>query len=181
MLPLDSSEREKSRLEIYINMPNRFIKASIFFVALLVVIMPSMLLAEIFQGKVIGVSDGDSITVMRSGVGEKIRLNGIDAPEKSQDFGQAAKRFVSNVCFGKVVTVQSFGTDKYGRRIGDVTLENKELLNHLIIKNGYAWWYRKYAPNDPVLSGLEAEAKSAKRGLWSQSGAIPPWEFRDKR
>ena len=111
-----------------------------------VLVFPAILIAESFSGRLVGVSDGDTITVMHSGVGEKVRLNGIDAPEKAQAFGARAKEFVSSEAFGKTVTVKPKEKDKYGRTIGEVTLPSGESLNQKIVKNGYAWWYRKYAP-----------------------------------
>ena len=134
--------------------------------------------ADSFEGKVISVSDGDTITVMHKGSGERIRLHGIDAPERSQDFGNRAKQYVGSLIFGKQVTVISNGTDKYGRTLGTVTLSKGEILNHEILRNGYAWWYKKYAPSDTELARLEAQARRERRGLWIQPKPIPPWEFR---
>src|SRR5256886_10073124 len=79
-----------------------------------------------FTGKVVGVSDGDTISVMHNGKAERIRLSGIDCPEKGQAFGQRAKQFTSALVFGKDVTVQVLGHDKYGRTIGEVTLRSEE-------------------------------------------------------
>jgi micrococcal nuclease len=134
--------------------------------------------AESFKGKVVGVADGDTITVMHRGVGERIRLHGIDAPEKAQDFGNRARQFVGRFVFSKEVNVVSNGTDKYGRTLGTVALVDGTVLNHEIVRNGYAWWYRKYAENDTELARLEAEARRERRGLWAQANPIPPWEFR---
>ena len=142
---------------------------------------PIPLIAESFTGKVVSVADGDTITVMHAGVGEKIRLSGIDAPEKPQDFGNRAKQFVSEEAFGKTVTVEVKEQDKYHRTIGVVTLPDGKNLNQEIVKSGYAWWYRKYSPKDTTLEKFEAEAKSEKRGLWGQGIPIPPWEFRHRK
>ncbi len=131
-----------------------------------------------FSGKVIGVSDGDTITVLQDKSPVKIRLDGIDCPETGQDFGTRAKSFTSELAFGKVVTVRPVGTDRYRRTIAVVVLPDGRLLNHEIVRAGYAWWYRKYAPRDAALERLESEAREGKRGLWSQSGPIPPWEWR---
>ncbi len=145
-------------------------------------LVPSTLFAESFSGLVVGVHDGvhdgDTLTVMHLGVGEKIRLNGIDAPEKSQDFGNRAKEFLSQNVYKKNVTIEVFGKDKYKRTIGVVILPEGTNVNQEMVKNGYAWWYEKYAPNDLSLKSLEEEARRDKRGLWSQSNPIPPWDFR---
>ncbi len=93
-----------------------------------------------FSGRVVGVSDGDTIRVMHDGRGEKIRLYGIDAPEKRQAFGNRAKQLVSALAFGKVVKVEVKDQDRYGRTVADVILPDRKNLNHDIVKAGFAWW-----------------------------------------
>ena len=132
---------------------------------------------EIF-GKVVGVSDGDTITVLVGKTQVKIRLNGIDCPEGGQAFGAAAKKFTGDVVFGKAVKVKTFGTDRYGRTIGEVLLPDGTNLNQELVAAGLAWWFQKYAPNDKVLQSLEKKARSEKKGLWADPKAIAPWEFR---
>ena len=134
-----------------------------------------------FTGKVVGVTDGDTITVLHNGKGERVRLHGIDCPEKGQAFGTVAKQFTSALVFGKEVTVTVQDSDKYGRTIGEVTLLDGRVLNHELVKAGLAWWYRKYAPGDTTLEHLEAEARNAKRGLWVDPNPVPPWEWRKRR
>jgi endonuclease YncB( thermonuclease family) len=133
---------------------------------------------EPFQGKVIGISDGDTITVLRDHQSIKIRLSGIDAPEGGQPFGNRAKQFASTVAFGKIVTVKPRDTDRYGRTVADVILPDGRNLSHEIVRAGFAWWFRRYAPDDRALASLEAEARAARRGLWAEAGPIPPWEWR---
>ena len=108
----------------------------------------------------------------------KIRLNGIDCPEKNQAFGTKAKQFTSDLCFSKNVTTKITDKDKYGRYIGDITLPNGTSVNQEIVKNGYAWHYKQYS-NDQILADLENSAKKMKIGLWSDPQPIPPWEFRN--
>jgi micrococcal nuclease len=132
-----------------------------------------------FTGRVVGISDGDTISVMHDGRAEKIRLNGIDCPEKRQAFGQRAKQFTSKLAFGKDVTVKSFGHDKYGRTIGDVILPDGRILNQELIKAGLAWWYEKYS-KDMVLRDQEVKARTAKLGLWVYPDPVPPWEWRHR-
>ena len=131
-----------------------------------------------FTGKVVGVTDGDTITVLHNGRGERVRLHGIDCPEKGQGFGTVAKQFTSALIFGKEVTVMVQDSDKYGRTIGEVKLLDGRVLNQELVKAGLAWWYRRYAPGDTALEGLEMEAREAKRGLWVDPNPIPPWEWR---
>ncbi len=133
-----------------------------------------------FVGKVVGVSDGDTIEVMRAGRAVRVRLNGIDCPESHQAYGTRAKQFTSELVFGKTVAVQIHGTDQYGRILGEVILPDGRSLNRELVRNGYAWWYRRYS-NDPVLQQLEDEARRARRGLWRDRNPVPPWEFRRER
>jgi len=139
----------------------------------------SVAAAEEFTGKVIGVSDGDTVTVLRDKTPVKVRLNGIDCPETGQPFGSRAKEETSELVFGKSVRVIRRDTDRYGRTVADVFLSDGRMLNQELVRSGYAWWYRKYAPNDGTLAKLEEEAKTSKRGLWSQPGAIVPWDWRN--
>jgi len=132
---------------------------------------------QTFTGKVVGVSDGDTITVMHQGRGEKVRLAGIDCPEKKQAFGTRAKQFTSDASFGKFVTVKVETIDRYGRTVGEVILPDGKILNRELVSVGFAWWYRQYS-NDESLGQLEVEARTAKRGLWVEPNPIPPWEFR---
>jgi micrococcal nuclease len=113
--------------------------------------------ADDFRGRAVGISDGDTISVMHDGRAKKIRLNGIDAPEKGQPFSNRAKEFVSSMVFGQDVTVQVRGRDRYGRTIGEVTLSDGRSLNHEIVKAGFAWSFRRYAPNDAELEKLEPQ------------------------
>ena len=129
--------------------------------------------AEEFAGKVVGVSDGDTITVLRNRTPIKVRLHGIDCPEIGQDFGSRAKAFTSELVFGQVVKVVPWDTDRYGRTVADVILADGRILNHELVRAGLAWRYRKYAPDIGTLAELEAAARDAKRGLWSQPNPAP--------
>jgi endonuclease YncB( thermonuclease family) len=114
---------------------------------------------------------------MHDGAPEQVRLNGIDCPEKTQAFGTAAKKCTSDLVFGKIVTVESKGKDRYGRTLGLVSLPDGRSLNGELVKAGMAWWYRAYS-NDKSLEALEAEAREAKRGLWADKDPTPPWNYR---
>ena len=132
-----------------------------------------------FSGRVVGVSDGGTIKVMHNGRAEKIRLNGIDCPEKAQPFGTKAKQFTAAMVFGKDVTVQVKDADKYGRTVADVILSDGRNLNRELVAAGLAWWYRKYS-KDVSLGQLEAEAKASQRGLWADPDPMPPWCYRKR-
>jgi len=131
-----------------------------------------------WAGKVVGVHDGDTISVMHGGRAEKIRLQGIDCPESGQDFGRKAKQFTSEMVFGKEVQVKASDVDRYGRTVAEVYTADGKSLNRALVAAGLAWWYRKYAPNDRTLAGLEAQAQRKGTGLWSYRNPTPPWEWR---
>lgn len=134
-----------------------------------------------FSGSVISVLDGDTLEVLHNHHPERIRLSGIDCPEKGQAFGKKAKQAASDLTFGKEVTLQTHGKDKYGRTLADVLLPDGTNVNHTLVKDGMCWWYRKYAPGDAVLEGSEKEARAEKIGLWADSHPVPPWEWRKQR
>ena len=134
--------------------------------------------AEEFTAKVVGIADGDTLTVLKAKQQVKIRLNGIDAPESGQEFGSRAKQVASALAFGEEVTVRVHDHDRYGRTVADIILPDGKSLNQELVREGMAWWYRQYAPADKTLARLEADAKAAKRGLWAQPNPIPPWDWR---
>jgi len=135
--------------------------------------------AEQIQGQVVGISDGDTFTLLQDGHQQtKIRLGEIDTPESKQPYGHKAKQELSSLIYSKTVTVIIQDTDRYGRTVGRVFTEDTD-VNAEMIRRGAAWVYRKYA-KDQTLYQLEAEAKHQKRGLWNlpESERIPPWEWR---
>jgi endonuclease YncB( thermonuclease family) len=132
-----------------------------------------------FAAKVVGVDDGDTITVLTAAKERvKIRLHRIDAPEAGQDFGDRAKRMASELAFGKEVMVRERDKDRFGRVIAEIILPDGKSLNREMVRGKMAWWYKRYAPGDREPERLQAEAKAAKRGLWSQPDPTPPWEWR---
>lgn len=132
-----------------------------------------------FSGKVVKVSDGDTIQVMREGKAEKVRLAEIDCPETNQPFGQAAKRFTLELTAHKLVTVEVETKDRYGRTVGKVILPDGSSLNRRLVEEGYAWWYRRYS-KDSSLGVLESTAQANKKGLWADKTPVAPWEWRRK-
>lgn len=151
-----------------------------FVIVFILLSLPQTTVSIAFTGPVVSVLDGDTIEVLSNQRPERIRLHGIDCPEKGQAYGQKAKHAASAFVFGKEVTLQTFGKDKYGRTIGDVLLADGTNVNQELVKDGWCWWYRKYAPGDTVLEGLEQEAREAGRGLWADPRPVPPWEWRKK-
>src|SRR5262245_56872716 len=134
-------------------------------------------------GKVVGVSDGDTITVLDDQKRQyKIRLEGIDAPESNQDFGSKAKQSLSDLVFGKTVTVASSKKDRYGRTLGKVMLDGQN-INLEQVNRGMAWFYRAYAKDLPwgdaaTYEQAESQARKERRGLWADVSPVEPWSFR---
>ncbi len=134
------------------------------------------------SGKVVSVTDGDTITVLdSSNTQHKIRIYGVDCPESHQDYGQKAKQFTSDLVFGKTVEVKAMDTDRYGRTVGIVIVDGK-CLNEELVKNGMAWFYGQYCKASfcSKWKQYQEEARSRKIGLWEMENPIHPWEFRRK-
>ncbi len=132
------------------------------------------------QGKVVGISDGDTFTLLTSSKKEiKVRLYGIDCPEGKQDFGNDAKKFLSDLVFNKEVKVIEKDMDRYGRTIGLVTIENS-IVNEILLSEGMAWHYRKYDTNKRW-DELEEQARTDKKGLWKDPNAVAPWTYRQSK
>lgn len=126
--------------------------------------------------KVIGIADGDTLTVLVDKQPVKLRLANIDAPEKNQAFGEAARQSLSDQCFGKDAVYEAQDTDRYGRVVAIVTCAGIE-ANRTQVERGFAWVYDKYN-KDLTLPGLQAMAQRDRRGLWVDPAPIRPWEFR---
>jgi len=134
-----------------------------------------------FSGKVVRVIEGDTLEVMHKGEAERVRLNGIDCPERGQAYGSQAKKFTSQRVFGKQVTVKTYGLDQGRRTMGEVILQGGMSLNRELVKAGLAWWNQKSAPHDETLKRLEEEARNKKRGLWADPTPVPPWCYRTRQ
>lgn len=131
------------------------------------------------SGKVISIADGDTLTILDKDKRQhKIRLASIDAPEKSQDFGNVSKKSLSDMCYGRIASVLVKDKDKYNRSVGVVSCDGLE-ANLEQVKRGMAWVYKKYASERKYFEA-EEEAKSAKIGIWSGVDLVPAWEFRKK-
>jgi micrococcal nuclease len=136
--------------------------------------------ASDFSGPVVSILDGDTIEVLHNGRAERIRLSGIDCPEKGQAYGKRAKQAASELVFGKKVTLQTFGKDEYGRTIADVILPDGTNINQMLVKDGWCWWYPKYAPENVILAELQRRARRSGLGLWADPEPVPPWEWRKR-
>jgi endonuclease YncB( thermonuclease family) len=145
--------------------------------SLLSILLLPLFFQPLLKGRVVGIADGDTFTLLTpEHVQYKIRLHGIDAPEKGQDFGNRSKQALGNLIAGKDVEVQDRGKDRYGRTIGMVFLKGKN-INEEMLRQGMAWHFLKYDKN-PRWSELEGATREAHVGLWSQPGAVAPWDWR---
>lgn len=135
--------------------------------------------AETLQCKVVRVADGDTITVLdATNTQNKVRLNKIDAPEKSQAFGEVSRKHLASFVASKEVKVEWASKDRYGRILGEVFVGTTN-VNLRMVKDGLAWHY-KHFDNTPTYAQAEEEARSKKIGLWKDPNPTPPWEFRKK-
>jgi len=148
--------------------------------ALLYILLVSVALAADYSGLVVSVLDGDTLDILHKRHPERIRLSGIDCPEKGQSYGHQAKQATSAMVLGKEVLLQTHGRDRSGRILAEVRLPDGTDVNHTLVKNGWCWWYREYAPRNTELAGLEKRAREAKQGLWVSPSHVPPWEWRKR-
>jgi endonuclease YncB( thermonuclease family) len=138
------------------------------------------------EGRVVGVSDGDTLTVLDSGRTQHVvRVGGIDAPERKQPFGSAAKEVLSSMVFDRRVEARCWKRDRYGREVCSVLVGSRD-IGLTMIRDGYAWHYKEFereqnAAERAMYAQTEADARSARRGLWRESGAVPPWAWRKER
>ena len=133
----------------------------------------------IITGKVVRIADGDTVTVLQNNQEYKIRLYGIDTPEKGQDFGTKAKEFTSGLVFKREVKVIQKDVDRYGRIVGIIYVGDT-CINQEIIKAGFAWVYRQYCKDGFCRDWitLETNARTNQIGLWGHPDPVPPWEYR---
>lgn len=135
-----------------------------------------------FSAKVIGISDGDTMEILYKNVATKVRLAHIDCPEKrgKQPFGNNAKIALSDLCFGRIVTVKGEKYDRYKRLIAVVINDKNQNVNQEMIKLGMAWHFTKYS-KDPIYTQLEKQARKSRVGLWQDKNPVAPWFWREKK
>ncbi len=133
---------------------------------------------EQWAARVVGIQDGDTLTVLRGKEQIKIRLDGIDCPEKTQPYGNRAQQKTAELAFDRKVTVVTASKDRYGRTLAVLILPNGRSLNEELLRAGLAWWFRKYAPKNRRLASLEEAARDAGLGLWADPNPVPPWLWR---
>ena len=146
----------------------------------LVLIIALLFLSEAtsaLEGRVVGVTDGDTIKVLDGhSVQHKVRLQCIDAPEKSMPFGQRAKEALASIVAGKYVIIMVLDIDRYGREVGEVSVDGRS-ANLAMVRMGYAWAYPKYC-RDQIFYEAQDQARSSQSGLWIEQSPMPPWDYR---
>ena len=154
-------------------------------ICILLLLLSLLSFAEELTGKVIKVSDGDTITVLDSNNQKyKIRLQGIDAPETQQAFGETSRQSLASLVYDKEVIILWDKRDKYARILGKVIVDGRD-ANYEQLKKGLAWYYKQYEKDlsdedKERYSEAEEWARNYSEGLWADSKSIPPWEFRHK-
>lgn len=142
--------------------------------------------ADTIQGRVVAIADGDTVTVLdATNTQWKIRLMGIDAPEKKMPFGQRSKENLSDLVFNKQVSVEYSKQDRYGRTVGKIVVSGFD-ANLEQVKAGMAWHYKQYQKEqlpDERVSYAEAEeqARGGRKGLWVDAEPTPPWDWRKQQ
>jgi endonuclease YncB( thermonuclease family) len=144
------------------------------------ILLPAIGVAgETLTGKVESVTDGDTIAVLSPEKREvKIRLDGIDAPERKQPYYSKSRKALGDLVAGREVLVEIKGEDRYKRKIGVVRLASTN-VNEKLVRDGWAWRFVQYAKDNKALADAEQEARKERRGLWADSKPpVPPWESR---
>lgn len=142
--------------------------------------------ADTLTGFVVGIADGDTLTVLDANRQQhKVRLAGIDAPEKKQPFGERSRQHLAALTFNRQVTVEWNKQDRYGRTVGKILVDGRD-ANLEQVKAGMAWWYRDYAREQSLVDRrryeqIEQQAITQRVGLWQDLDPMPPWEWRKAR
>jgi endonuclease YncB( thermonuclease family) len=152
-------------------------KSKLLFILFLLFLPATVYVQELYY-KVVGVKDGDTIEILNNGFNDVVRLKHIDAPEKKQPYGNASKKYLSDLCFNKEIRmVADKRRDRNGRILAEIFDKQGRNLNKLMVRNGLAWHYKRYS-NDRSYDELEKLARNEKLGLWKEPNAVAPWEFR---
>lgn len=141
-------------------------------------VTPCIALAD-FVGRVVKVSDGDTLTVLVDNKQVRVRLDAIDAPELKQSFGTRSQQSLAELCAAKSARVIERGMDRYGRTVGWIICEGVD-ANSEQVRRGMAWVYERYAPRYSPLYALQGEAHDTRRGLWADPQPMAPWQWRRK-
>jgi len=146
-------------------------------VLLLCLFLPAV--AAAWPGKVVGVTDGDTLTVLRGQEQVRVRLYGIDAPERRQPWGDRARQVLGELAYGQTVEVQEMDRDRYGRTVARLEAQGRDVGRELV-RQGLAWVYERYCAtlDCEAMRRAQADAKANRAGLWADPSPAPPWEWR---
>jgi endonuclease YncB( thermonuclease family) len=163
------------------SIPPRYIPLAL--LTLLFFLQGPVLFGQGIAGRVVGVTDGDTVTILDDrNIQHKIRLEGIDAPERSQDFGSVSRQNLSNLVFGKRVQVIGDKSDRYGRTVAKILFDGHD-MNLEQVRAGLAWHYKAYEREQSLADRrayalAEERARASRLGLWKDLAPVPPWNFR---
>lgn len=152
-------------------------------IILLAMLFPGLGCAETINGRVVSIADGDTLTILDSSNRQhKVRIGGIDAPERTQDFGERSKSHLAAMAFSQQVTADCPKSDRYGRLVCKVTVSGND-VGLAQVRTGMAWWYREYSKEQSpeertAYEQAEFQAKIHRDGLWDSKNPTPPWERR---
>ncbi len=161
----------------------RWLSRAFVFAVVLLACLCLPVIAATYTARVVGISDGDTLTVLdAANTQHKIRLAGIDAPEKQQPWGQRSRRALADRVYDRMVEIEVGKKDRYGREVGKVLLGGED-INLELVRLGLAWHYKAYereqSPQDRLAyARAEQQARDRRQGLWRDAAAVPPWEFR---
>ena len=136
--------------------------------------------SQLRNNTVVKIVDGDTYDVILDGIQTRIRMEGIDTPERGMDYYKVAKEYLGKLCLNQYVRVVGAKKDRYGRLLAKSYLKDGRELGEEMVRAGMAWHYTKYS-SDPTLAKLERQARASGIGLWSLANPIPPWEFRNAK
>ena len=167
-------------------MTNSYFNRASVLVAIALAILTTATHAETLTGRVVGIADGDSLTLLdATNTQHKIRLAGIDSPEKAQPFGQHCKQSLSDLAYNRLVQVETNKLDRYGRAIGKVLVDGRD-VNLEQVRRGCGWHYKKYQNEQSLddrlsYNAAEESARASRVGLWADYAPVPPWDYRKAR
>jgi micrococcal nuclease len=130
--------------------------------------------------RVVKIVDGDTYDILINGIQTRIRMDGIDAPERGQPYYKASKEYLGRLCEGQMIRLEVKSKDRFGRTVAKSLISGNRELGAEMIRAGMAWHFRKYS-DDMRLARLEAEARKARKGLWADPNPVAPWDYRKMR
>ena len=154
-------------------------------IAITLMLMTSATNAGTLTGLVVGITDGDTLTLLVDRQQYKIRIAGIDAPERHQAWGDKSKLNISRLSFSQPAVADCPKVDRWGRQICKVAVNGVDIGLEQV-KDGMAWWYRKYAKeqpaeDQPIYENAELMSQLGRHGLWGDTNPMPPWDFRREK